>query len=244
MGIFDLIFGKKTTKQTDQCESIKHQAEIKQAPQQHMDIAFKNADLINGMQFIATCQLRTPIAILKKHGEVFTGDGEPPTYGTPQDGIWTPRLNSSFDFLDEGSTTASDAGQVNADEYIDYAVGLLSIFESDCSITDKMNKALAYSGSDESKNRIEQGILAYYSENNIVDVMARYVSESERIEFYFDKPNRLTLVSGVNKKIASALEASGIHTIKELSNLTESDLVQISGIGKVSAQKIISYLAG
>ncbi|MPW27709.1 hypothetical protein F9L16_01670 [Agarivorans sp. B2Z047] len=243
MGILDFIFGKKTTKQKGLCEPEQNQAENTQAPQQYMDMASQNADVVEGMEFIATCQLRTPIAILKKHGEVYVGEGMPPAYGTPQDGVWVPKLNSSFDFLDEGNTTASDAGQVNAGEYIDYAVGLLSIFESDISITDKMDKALAYSGNNGSKKQIERKILAYYCEKNIADVMARFVSESERIEFYFDKANRLTLVSGVNKKAASALEASGIYTIKELSNMTESDLVKINGIGKVSAQKIISHLS-
>ncbi|MFA0698777.1 helix-hairpin-helix domain-containing protein, partial [Vibrio sp. 10N.222.49.C9] len=66
---------------------------------------------------------------------------------------------------------------------------------------------------------------------------------SERFEYYLDKPEKLTLVNGVNDKIASSLKESGIQTIKELSHLTEDDLINIKGIGRVSAQKIIAQLS-
>ncbi len=76
-----------------------------------------------------------------------------------------------------------------------------------------------------------------YQESSIVDVMARYITESERFEYYLDKYSKLTLVNGVNDKIASSLKESGIQTIKELSHFTEDNLINIKGIGRVSAQK-------
>lgn len=238
MGIFDFIFGKKD-RSTSTHQPVK---ELQQAPQQYRDIATENTDVTDGMQFHATCQLRTPLSVLKRHGEIYRGNGEPPTYGEPRDGIWIPKLSGEYDFLSEGQTTASDAGSVNAEEYVTYAIGLLSIFESDATINDKMSDALSYSGNSESLNRIEKGLLSCYRESNIANVMARHISDSERLEYYFDKPNHLTLVNGVNKKVASALEESGISTIKELAQLTENDLVKINGIGKVSAQKIATAL--
>ncbi len=242
MGIFDFIFGKKKPiEQTSQDEYVNHQNNIKQAPDQYREIS-QNSDICVGMEFHATCQLRTPLAVLKRHGEIFIGDGEPPTYGEPRDGVWIPKLESIYDIPSEEKNAASDAGSVNEKEYINYAIGLLSIFESDNTINNKMSEALAYSGNDERLNRIEQGLLRCYRENNIADVMARFISDTERLEFYFDKPNKLILVNGVNAKIESALENSGIHTIKELSNLTENDLLKINGIGKVSAKKIINAL--
>ena len=239
MGIFDFIFGKKSSKQEIKQEPVN---EVKQAPQQNKDIASQNTDIVEGLQFHATCQLRTPLAVLKRHGEIYQGD-EPPTYGEARDGIWIPKVKSEYSFLDESRTAASDAGQVNGDEYIGYAIGLLTIFESNKLINDKMSEALAYSGNDKTLNRIEKGLLCCHKESNIADVMARYISDSERIEYYFDKPNKLILVNGVNKKIASALEESGVSTIKELSSLTENELIKINGIGKVSAKKIIADLS-
>ncbi|BDR34747.1 helix-hairpin-helix domain-containing protein [Photobacterium damselae] len=67
--------------------------------------------------------------------------------------------------------------------------------------------------------------------------MARYITESERFEYYLDKYSKLTLVNGVNDKIASSLKESGIQTIKELSYFTEDNLINIKGIGRISAQK-------
>jgi hypothetical protein len=160
MGIINFIFGKKVN-ETD--GNVKHAEDITQIPSQYINIAKQNKDIIEGMQFHATCQLQTPIDVLKKHGEVFKGDGIPPTYGSPRDGIWVPKLlNSAYDFLDKGATTASDAGPVDTDEYIDYAIGLLSIFESDMTIDDKMTQALVYAGSNDSKNRIENGLLRFH----------------------------------------------------------------------------------
>ncbi|MEZ8168157.1 helix-hairpin-helix domain-containing protein [Vibrio tasmaniensis 1F-187] len=238
MGIFDFIFGKKPKQETKQ-----QIQEVKQAPQQYRDIATQNSDVTDGLEFHATCQLRTPLSVLKRHGEIYRGDGEPPTYGEPKDGIWIPKLSGEYDFLSEGRTSASDAGPINTDEYISYAIGFRTILESDKPINEKMNEVLGYSGRDDAKSRIEQGLLNYYNESNIIDVMARFISDSERMVYYFDKPNRLTLIDGVNKKVASALEESGVSTIKELSVLTESDLVKIKGIGKVSAQKIVTTLS-
>lgn len=237
MGIFDFIFGKKSTKNKVENEPTNN---VEQAPQHYRDLVSKNADIIEGMRFIATCQLRTPLWILKKHGEIHQGDGQPPIYGTAQDGVWIPKLSSDYNLMDY-MTSASDAGQVNADEYLHYAIGLLTIFESNKPILDKMQEALDYSGNDEVKQRIERGILKCYREKNIADVMARYISDPERFEYYTDKPGKLNLVEGVNTRVASALEEAGIHSIKELSHLSESDLIKINGIGKVSARKIVSY---
>lgn len=238
MGIFDFIF--KMNKKDDRYVNVRNAEEITQTPSQYINIARQNKDIIEGMQFHATCQLRTPIDVLKKHGEVFKGDGIPPTYGSPRDGVWVPKLlDSTYDFLDKGATTASDAGPVDADEYVDYAIGLLSIFESDMTIDDKMAQALVYAGNNDSKKRIENGILRFHGEKNIVDVMSLYISKQECFKFYFDKPNKLTLVNGVNRKVAAALDIAGVKTLRALSGMNENDLININGIGKVSAQKII-----
>ncbi|MFA0350605.1 hypothetical protein AB4486_27270, partial [Vibrio sp. 10N.222.55.C6] len=170
MGIFDFIFGKKAKQETK--EQIQ---EVKQAPQQYRDIATQNSDVTDGMEFHATCQLRTPLSVLKRHGEIYRGDGEPPTYGEPRDGIWTPRVSSEYDFLSEGRTSASDAGPINTDEYISYVTGIKEIFESNVSIDEKMNLAIAHASGNEAHERIEKGLMTCHDESNIADVMARYI---------------------------------------------------------------------
>lgn len=69
--------------------------------------------------------------------------------------------------------------------------------------------------------------------------MSLYISKQECFKFYFDMPNKLTLVNGVNRKVAAALDIAGVKTLRALSGMNENDLININGIGKVSAQKII-----
>ncbi|HDJ1441837.1 TPA: helix-hairpin-helix domain-containing protein [Serratia rubidaea] len=246
MNVFKRLFSRKNNVKQDvvnkdECISD----EIVQAPKHFLNVAAQNRDIISGMEFFATCQLRTPVSVMRKHGEVYTGDGEPPTYGSPRDGIWVPKLlDSSFDFLNEGATAASDAGPVNAAEYIEYAIGLLSIFELNITINERMARALLYSAESESKKRIERGILQFYGESNIADVMSRYISDQERLSYYFSTPGRLTLANGVNKSVAVELQRLGIYTLKDLSKMTESDLCKVKGVGKVSAKKIVENLSG
>lgn len=244
MNIFKRLLGwVESVNQDVVCKKEGMSDKIAQAPKHLLSIAEQNRDIISGMEFFATCQLCTPISVMRKHGEVYTGDGLPPTYGSPGDGIWVPKLqDSTFDFLDEGATAASDAGPVNAAEYIEYAIGLLSIFDLNIPINEKMSRALLYSSGSESKKRIEKGLLNYYREGNIADVMSRYISEREKLEYYFNKPGWLTLVSGVNNKVAIELQNLGIHTLEELSKVAERDLCKVKGIGGITARKIVESL--
>lgn len=39
-----------------------------------------NQNIIKELKFVATMQLRTPLRVLKHHGEIFNGSGAPPSY--------------------------------------------------------------------------------------------------------------------------------------------------------------------
>lgn len=52
-------------------------------------------DIIKHYQFIATLQLRTPLAILERHGETHPGPPDAlPRIASQQDGIWIPATKS------------------------------------------------------------------------------------------------------------------------------------------------------
>ena len=208
----------------------------------YQDVTKENSDVCDGMEFVATCQLRTPLFVLKKHGEIYRGEGSPPTYGEPRDGVWLPKLNDKFDFLSEGRTTASDAGHVNPDEYISYAVGLLSIFEADQSIHEKMEKAINYSAGSNVFKGIENKIIKYYKKRDITDVMCLFINIRDRKEYQFNRLGCLTSINGINQDLSNLLENNGIRTISDLKKLDKDDLLKIKGIGKVKAEKILSDL--
>jgi len=70
-----------------------------------------NNGVVEGMEFIATLSIRTPLIYLEMDRTVKKVMTEVP----PQYGVWVPKLNSSFDFLQEGATRASDIGPTSGD---------------------------------------------------------------------------------------------------------------------------------
>ena len=208
----------------------------------YQDISKANSDVCDGMQFTATCHLSTPLFVLKRHGEIFRGNGSPPSYGEPRDGIWIPKLKSKFDFLSEGRTTASDAGHVNSDEYISYAIGLLSIFDTDESIHKKMDDALNYSKGNEKFQDIESKITQYYKKRTIADVMCLFINANDKKDYQLNKHGYLTSINGINQVIAKSLESLGVKTINDLKLLKKDDLLKVKGVGKIKADKILSDL--
>lgn len=249
MGLLSFLFNRnKETEQKIESEVISNDSDSCDGSQ-YIELAKENNDLCDGVIFRPTLQLRTPLWILKKSGEIYTGNGTPPEYGGLKHGCWTPHLkDNAFDFLREGFTPASDAmGSVTQEEYLNYAIGLLSIFEENITIFEKMEAASLYA-KDDIQMRVEGFILKHYDNStdkitfSIVDVMGRFISEKERWEYFSDKEGYLSLVHGINKTIEETLVSNDIKTILELKNLTTKELIKFKGIGKVSAEKIINCL--
>lgn len=235
MGFLDKLFGLVKTSST----SIKSS----QSPSHYQALAQSDDDsVIDGMIFIPTLKLSTPTWILKKSGEVYRGKATPPDYGGEQHGIWAPKLHSDFDIFNEGETAASDAGSIEPDKYLNYAIGLLEIFESNTSIHEKMAQASRYAKNNKALQSVERKICSFYGKNSICEVMSRFISFEDSVTYFRDKAGSLTLIDGVSAKIATAMEATGIHTIDQLMKLSDDDLLGISGVGKKTASKISQSL--
>lgn len=119
-------------------------------------------DVVKGLRFQATLQLRTPLRVLLRHGETHTSYGAPPQIAQEQwEGIWLP-FTKSFEELVGGrgradqeaqffrrldaamarsSTVASDVGPVVADNYLPFLVAVRRIVEDNDSIDNRI-KAL------------------------------------------------------------------------------------------------------
>lgn len=98
-------------------------------------------DLTKGWRFGATMQLRTPLRVLSRHGEVHDGLTDPPPIAREQwEGYWTPVLKSFKDLgidipeiVVGGKTTASDIGQIPVDggDYLKFLLAVRAIVERD-----------------------------------------------------------------------------------------------------------------
>jgi len=245
MGFLSSLFGKKTKNKEKNSHAINNM--VPQVTSQAVSMAKEHDDVVDGLIFSATCQVSTPLSVLLKHGEIYRGDGAPPIYGQGgRDGIWTMNVRSEYRYED-CRTSASDAGSVSSGDYIKFAIGLRTIFEGQLPIMEKMNKIIEYGESldDEikyiSKNVIiNRGSIKINIDANLADVMEKYVSDSERKMWYFNTPNHLDMINGINKKTATCLEKNGLNTMQKISNVGVSELVALEGIGKVSAQKIVN----
>jgi hypothetical protein len=90
-----------------------------------------NADILDGVRFIATLQLRIPLRVLEHHGEIFRGPpSQAPVYGDAGEGMWIPHLRHSvFDDLGFPRQHASDVGNVDPDKYIPFLIAFRTIVE-------------------------------------------------------------------------------------------------------------------
>lgn len=205
------------------------------------------ASLADGMEFLPTFLLRTPVSILKRNGEIYRGDTPPPVYCEIRDGIWIPWVEHKGDlFLKEirdTSTVSSDVGYVKREEYLKFAIPLLEFFEGDKSIHEKMEFARDLFNSSAEQKSMEAKLCQNYGKNDICEVMSEFISKHDKFEYFKDKKGHLKIVDGINSKNAAALESSGIFTINDLIEASPIDLIKINGIGERTISRITSDLS-
>jgi hypothetical protein len=251
MGIFSFLFSGRKNKKSKLSQTIEPQKSDCLDGSQYIAMARKHDDVCDGVVFYATHQLRTPVEVLIKDGEVYRGDGEPPKYCDGRDGIWLMNIDPKYQLCDpDKEFPASDAmGYVNSKNYLDYAIALLSIFErKELSIHDKMALAGEVCGDNPTRKYVESSILDYYrhgegEEFSIEDVMCRFISKEESLNYFKDKKAYLRLVDGTNKTIRNTLIENGIETIEQLYNTHDTQLLKLKGIGKVSLTKMRECLS-
>ncbi|WEM45397.1 DNA-directed RNA polymerase subunit alpha C-terminal domain-containing protein (plasmid) [Photobacterium sp. DA100] len=194
--------------------------------------------LITGFEFHPTLKISTPLWILEKSGETFEGElGDCPQYGDESQGIWSVKLDSQFDFLDKGATAASDAGQVDSEQYLIYAKSFREIIEGDLSYVEKINAINNLPSLSKSHNLIHSKVVGYYgSIDRLYDYA--FLNPKEKIEYFYNKIGYIHLINGINKTSIDDLKSHGVNTISQLSEMKDEELLAIKGIGKVSLNKI------
>jgi hypothetical protein len=94
----------------------------------------RRGDVISGMCFHATHQLRTPLRILQRNGQILPLGTDFPNDFEQWMGIWVPRTKTFRDLgldIDEipPSKVASDIGPVNSIEYLPFLIAIREIVE-------------------------------------------------------------------------------------------------------------------
>lgn len=182
---------------------------------------YPNSDIISGLQFCATMQLRTPLRVLLRHGELFSDlPNEPPQIARAMwEGIWTahgPSFRELGIELDEPpSLIASSIGLIPGDggDYLKFLIAVREIVESANSIGDRM-AALVH-------EVIQPQLLKFQH--------VRFHSAYDIADYFF--PAFLSEIPRLARKAAQELRKLGLDTAEALDAATDAQLLSVPGIG-------------
>lgn len=169
--------------------------------------------------FCATMQLRTPLRVLSRHGEVFDGPGDPPEIIRSRwEGIWMPALPGQTKFY---GTMASDVGYVPADggEYLQFLLAIRRIVEapdaSDASCTN----------------------LARELQNPRWAPWIERLHGEERIKMEFCRPFFDSL-RGFNSRVTQSLFVAGLTAPADIAAVSDEDLLTLPGFERSVVERL------
>jgi len=169
-----------------------------------------NQDIIEGLKFIATLQLRTPLRVLLRDGEIHRDKKTaPPKYAREMwEGIWTFKTRTFHEMgidlpeLPESGESASDVGCVLRREYLPFLKAVREIVELDEPIENRIKKLREMPISDEWKTYVEkhggmEKIIRYFFSGfiDIIPIAIREILElNDSIENRIDKLREMPVV--------------------------------------------------
>lgn len=190
-------------------------------------------EVVKGLIFKATLQLRTPLEILKHHNEIFNDKHKaPPQYAKEGwEGMWMPILKTwrelGIDEDEMDSTCSSDIGYLNQKEqkeYEDFLIKFHTISENEYIETEKKVDAILSLCETDKTFKI---YFYKYSKDN-----------KDFLESHF----KLLIKDFFPSNISKALEEIGLRTIKDLKGYDIEKLSLIKGIGKATLKKLKPYV--
>jgi hypothetical protein len=179
-----------------------------------------NNDIVSGYRFCATIQMRTPLRVLRRHGEVHQGIGsEPPEIATEMwEGIWVPIARTFRDLgldIDEPNfTMASDVGPIPQDGG-DYLKFLLLVRE-------------AAEGGGTIKDRRDATAKAARKPAGVAFVRALGGADAILTRLF---PPFVSTVPRIPAKVAAALIEAGLGSPLAIGAASDSRLRAIGGVG-------------
>lgn len=141
--VFNYLAGSRKKESCDNTNRVPLTAE--ESNQGHNERMGKlladNKDLIEGLKYCATLQLRTPLRILSLDGTIWK-NGSPPQSEEPWHGIWITKTKSwremGLDMDEFEFTSVSQIGYVNRSEYLPFLKEIRGVVETDQSIKSRI----------------------------------------------------------------------------------------------------------
>ncbi len=213
-------------------ESFLIDNKIKETPYNQNINDMVDDEIVKGFKFNATLQFRTPLSVLKHHGEkIYDKNKELPNYAKEGwEGVWLPIIKTfrevGIDLDEIEGTFSSDLGTLTKEEqnfYLDFLVKFHTISESDIKINDKID-----------------------SINNLIKTDKRfneyYKKVSKNNKYFLEDYFGLLIKNILPPKVSGILKEKGYFFLKDLKGVDTKELLKIEGIGKSSINKLTPYL--
>lgn len=193
--------------------------------------AWGNDDIIRGLEFSAAMQLRTPLRVLLRHGELHTDVNKAPPQIAQEmwEGIWILKTKTfremGLDIDEFPKGGASDVGTVRSEDYLPFLIAVREIVEADDSVEDRIG-------------RLRQKLM---DENWKIHVEKHEGIEGV-ISYFF--PLFVFTIPRIGEAIASELIKSGLVTPNSIAAASDETLRSIKGLGPAKLTTIRGYCAG
>lgn len=199
-----------------------------------------NDDIIKGLEFIATLQLRTPLRVLLRHGEIHTDiNTEPPKIIKEMwEGGWVTKtktyreLGLDLDEVPEGSH-ASNIGLVKPSEYLPLLFAIRKIVELDEPIDSRIKKLRGMPMVSDCQTLVSRHGPSYKNESRGMEWI---------IEYLF--PRFVKSIPKISAGMVDELCKLGLDTPNRIAATPNETLLSIKGIGQSKLKTIRDYCAG
>lgn len=193
----------------------------------------ENQDIIAGLKFCATMQFRTPLRVLKRHGEIHSDiNTEPPQIAHELwEGIWVAKIRTfrelglDINEMSEG-TMASPIGQIKLSKCLPFLIAIREIVELDESIDSRIRKLYER----------RENFPKWRSLAGIFGGTDYFIKE------FF--PLFIETIPNINRSSVDELLKLGIDTPNKLVETNDEALLAINGIGNAKLKTIRDYCAG
>jgi len=201
--------------------------------------AWGNDDIITGLKFSATLQLRTPLRVLMRHGEIHTDPNtEPPKIAMEMwEGIWTTKTKTfrelGIDVDEPKGTHASHIGPVLPEDYIPLLIAIRKIVELDEPIDSRIKKLRAMPMVSDWQTLVDRHGPSYKNESRGMEWI---------IEHFF--PRFIKSIPKLSTGMVDELCKLGLDTPNRIAAAPDKTFLRIKGIGQAKVKAIRDYCAG
>lgn len=195
-----------------------------------------NSDIIKGLRFSGTLQLRTPLRVLLRHNEIHADRGAAPSEIAHEqwEGIWLPAV---FDGPPGGSM-ASDIGPilVTGGDYLPFLIRVRAIVEAIVEANDSI------------VHRIEElrKLLAQPAWQNIVDLSGpRGLTKNKNTDWIVDYffPSFVKTIPKITHTQKNKLLRLGLSNPNKMAAASDETLLSIKDIGHEKLRAIRTFRA-